>query len=87
MKNLGLYIAISIIFLLVCIAIAAAISFILSKKKKNEEEPITNNGGDLETQQLGLSIRTASDKKGFIEIPTQSGYWALCHCSGDDQTA
>ncbi|KAL6587397.1 hypothetical protein OROMI_000375 [Orobanche minor] len=66
MKNLGLYIAISIIALLVCIVIAAAISFILSKKKRrrNEEEPI-KNGGDLEkTQQLGLSIRTTtSDKK------------------------
>ncbi|KAL6521819.1 hypothetical protein OROGR_018388 [Orobanche gracilis] len=70
-KNLGLYIAISIIALLVCIAIAAAISVILSKKKKkgrNEEEPI-KNGGDLETQQLGLSIRTTttSDKKNSSE--------------------
>ncbi|KAK6153151.1 hypothetical protein DH2020_012790 [Rehmannia glutinosa] len=66
MKMLGVYIAIAVIGLLIaCIAIGAVIFFIHRKKKENEE-PINN--GDLEVQQqLGLSIRTTSDKKVSFE--------------------
>ncbi|GFP94057.1 protein lyk2 [Phtheirospermum japonicum] len=63
---LGVYISIPIIALLVCIAIFAAIFFFHRKKTTKNEEPI-KNGADLETQQLGLSIRTTSDQKVSFE--------------------
>ncbi|EYU34796.1 hypothetical protein ABFS82_11G136100 [Erythranthe guttata] len=63
MWMIGVYIAIAIIALLACIAIGAAFAFIQMKRKK--DDPAKN--GDLELQQLSLSVRTTSDKKVSFE--------------------
>lgn len=64
MWMIGVYIAIGIVGFLACIAIGAAFFFIHWKRKR---EDLTKNGGDLEQQQLSLSIRTTSDKKVSFE--------------------
>ncbi|KAL3636678.1 hypothetical protein CASFOL_018977 [Castilleja foliolosa] len=63
---LGVYISVPIIAILVCLAILAAIFFFHRKKMTENKGPI-KNGADLETQQLGLSIRTTSDNKVSFE--------------------
>ncbi|KAK9272832.1 hypothetical protein L1049_003210 [Liquidambar formosana] len=63
MWNVGVYIAFSGVALGVSIAIAAAFLLIQWKKKKQ----IACQTGDLELQQLSLSVRTTSEKKVSFE--------------------
>ncbi|GMN57547.1 hypothetical protein TIFTF001_026631 [Ficus carica] len=62
MRRIGLYIALSGILVGVSIAVAAAFLVIQMKKKQN-----LCKGGDLELQQLNLSVRTTSDNKVSFE--------------------
>ncbi|EXC31338.1 putative leucine-rich repeat receptor-like protein kinase [Morus notabilis] len=66
MRRIGLYIALSGILVGVSIAVAAAFLVIQMKKKQN-----LCKGGDLELQQLSLSVRTTSDKKASFEGSNQ----------------
>ncbi|KAI3463097.1 hypothetical protein Pfo_019760 [Paulownia fortunei] len=63
MRMLGVYIAIAMVGLLACIAIGAAFFFVHWKRKREDSA----KNGDSEMQQLGLSIRTTSDKKVSFE--------------------
>lgn len=66
MLHFGVYIAVGGIILGVCIA-AIACFFVKQKKNKQKKTPKSNERGEMELQQLSLSIRTASDKKFSFE--------------------
>ncbi|PQM40101.1 protein LYK2 [Prunus yedoensis var. nudiflora] len=63
MHKIGLYVALSGVIIGASIAIAAAFLLIQLKKKKQGSP----KGGDVELQQLSLSVRTTSDKKVSFE--------------------
>ncbi|XP_021823086.1 protein LYK2-like [Prunus avium] len=63
MHKIGLYVALSGVIIGSSIAIAAAFLLIQLKKKKQGSP----KGGDVELQQLSLSVRTTSDKKVSFE--------------------
>ncbi|KAL3829496.1 hypothetical protein ACJIZ3_018298 [Penstemon smallii] len=63
---IGLYIAIGLVGIIVCIAIIMAAIFLVHRKKMKRQDSI-KNGGDLELQKLSLSVRTTSDKKVSFE--------------------
>lgn len=63
MHKIGLYVALSGVIIGASIAIAAAFLLIQLKKKKQSSP----KGGDVELQQLSLSVRTTSDKKVSFE--------------------
>ncbi|KAJ8750197.1 hypothetical protein K2173_014112 [Erythroxylum novogranatense] len=64
MRMIGVYIAVSGVVVGVSIAIAAAFLVIQLKKKKQQS---SLKEGDLELQQLSLSVRTTSEKKVSFE--------------------
>nr|ASM47213.1 lysm-containing receptor kinase 12 [Parasponia rigida] len=68
MGRIGLYIALSGIFVGVSIAVAAAFLVIKVKKKQSL---LCKGSGDMELQQLSLSVRTISDKKVSFEGSNQ----------------
>ncbi|KAA0056589.1 protein LYK2 [Cucumis melo var. makuwa] len=68
MLHLGVYIALGVTILGVCIA--AITCFLVIKVKKDKQKKTQKSyeeRGDMELQQLSLSIRTASDKKFSFE--------------------
>ncbi|KAJ7974781.1 LysM receptor kinase [Quillaja saponaria] len=69
MWRIGLYIGFSGVAIGVCIAVAAAflVIFLKKKEKNKKKKGKLCKGGDLELQQLSLSVRTTSDKKVSFE--------------------
>lgn len=65
MSMIGIYIAVSVVAFAAAIAIVAAFLFIHWKRKKVSS--CKDGNGDLELQQLNLSVRTASEKKVSFE--------------------
>nr|GMC93566.1 protein LYK2 [Ipomoea batatas] len=65
MPMIGIYIGVSVVAFAAAIAILAAFLFIHWKRKKVSS--CKDGNGDLELQQLNLSVRTASEKKVSFE--------------------
>ncbi|XP_062105469.1 protein LYK2 [Humulus lupulus] len=68
MRKVGLYIALTAIFVGVSIAVAAAFLIFQMKKKQSLS---CKGSGDVELQQLSLSVRTISDNKVSFEGSNQ----------------
>ncbi|XP_071692694.1 protein LYK2-like [Rutidosis leptorrhynchoides] len=75
MKEVRVYIALSVVAFAICIAIATLVVYfiICSKRKKRMNQHISscNKNVDLEFQKLNLSVRTASEKKVSFESSSQ----------------
>lgn len=64
-RMIGVYIATAGVAFGASLAIAA--TFLLIQRKRKKHSTCEGGGGDLELQQLGLSVRTTSEKKASFE--------------------
>nr|POE76784.1 protein lyk2 [Quercus suber] len=65
MWKIVLYIALSGV--VVCVSIGIAVAFVVIQQKKKKKQSSCKGVVDVELQQLGLSVRTTSDKKVSFE--------------------
>ncbi|KAI5651110.1 hypothetical protein M9H77_37115 [Catharanthus roseus] len=66
MRKIGVYIAVSVVVFGATIAIAATF-LLIQRKRQTKQAGSVKAGGDVELQQLSLSVRTTSEKKVSFE--------------------